>query len=136
MALGACVDERNRIQWWHRKYKGEHTMALTAEQLTHLRGLLEEQRGKLQDVLASLTAGNPASTTTRTTDNADVGTEATESTELVEYETLQRETTILLDRVTAALARLDAGTYGVTDTGEDIPYERLLVDPTVTTTVR
>lgn len=111
-------------------------MALTQTQITTLKTRLEEQREKLQGVLRSLQAGDPASDTTRLNDNADLGAEAAESSELVAYESLERETQIMLDRVLAALARIDAGTYGITDDGAAIPYERLQVDPTATTIVK
>lgn len=111
-------------------------MSFSTEQLNHLKGKLEAQKSKLEDVLQSLKNGDPSSTVTRTTDNADVGTEATESKEMVEYEALENETQILLDRTNAALERMSAGTYGVTDDGLEIPFERLDVDPTVTTVIR
>lgn len=111
-------------------------MALSAQHIQELEKMLRVQHEKLTGVLTSLKEGDPASTVTRTTDNADAGTDAIESRELVEYEALERETSILLSRVEDALGRIKNGTYGVTDEGEEIPYERLLIDPTVTTTVR
>ncbi len=111
-------------------------MALTTDQVQTLKEKLEVQKGKLEDVLRSLVNGDPSRNDTRTTDNADVGTEATESNELVMYESLEAETKILLERTTDALARIDQGTYGITEDGEDIPFERLEVEPTATTTVR
>lgn len=110
-------------------------MSLTPQNIETLKKMLETQREKLEDVLTSLKNGDPSSNVTRTTDNADVGTEATESNELISYESLENETAILLERTTTALDRIEAGTYGVTQDGEDIPYERLLVDPTATTIV-
>lgn len=111
-------------------------MSLSTTQIAQLNDRLVLQAEKLEDVLSSLKAGDPSSTVTRTTDNADVGTEATESNELVAYESLENETQILLDRTTAALARIADGTYGVTEEGIEIPFERLMVDPTATTIVR
>lgn len=111
-------------------------MSLSSDQIQTLRVKLLEQQEKLSEVLASLKAGDPASEVTRTTDNADVGTEAIESSELVAYESLERETQIMLDRIQESLSAMDAGTYGVTEEGEEIPFERLLIDPTATTTVK
>lgn len=110
-------------------------MSLTAENITTLKRMLETQREKLEDVLRSLKNGDPSSTVGRTTDNADIGTEATESAELISYESLENETSILLERTTSALARIENGTYGVTDDGEEIPLERLMIDPTATTVI-
>lgn len=110
-------------------------MSLSTSQVNSLKTKLETQKSKLDDVLKSLINGDPSSTVTRTTDNADVGTEATESNELVEYEALENETQILLNRTNAALERIANGTYGVTDDGAEIPFERLEVDPTATTTI-
>ncbi len=111
-------------------------MALTDTQLQQFKATLSAQYEKLQGVLTSLKNGDPSSDVTRTTDNADIGTEATESNELVAYESLENETTILLERTKAALDRIEAGTYGVTDDGVEIPYERLMVEPTATTTIQ
>lgn len=111
-------------------------MTLNQTQIQDLKKQLLEQQEKLQDVLQSLKAGDPASDTDRPNDNADVGTEATESNELVMYESLERETQNMLDRISAALERMEQGTYGVTDEGEEIPFERLSIDPTATTIVK
>lgn len=109
-------------------------MHLTAEQINRLDLLLATQEEKLKGVLASLVAADPAMTGDRSND-ADLGTEAIESLELDTYESLERETRILLERTVDARARIQAGTYGVTASGEAIPFERLLIDPTVTTIV-
>lgn len=111
-------------------------MALTSDQIHTLKEILDEQKTKLEDVMRSLKEGDPASDTSRTINNADAGTDARESSDLVEYESLERETEILLNATNEALGRMDAGSYGVTAEGEEIPYERLLVDPTATTTIK
>ncbi|MBP9699853.1 hypothetical protein KBD71_01070 [Candidatus Woesebacteria bacterium] len=110
-------------------------MALSSTQLEQLQGMLTEQLARLTNVMDSLKAGDPASNPERTNDNADIGNEATESSQLVEYESLERETQILLDRTQHALEQIKAGTYGITEEGKEIPFERLLIDPTATTTV-
>lgn len=110
-------------------------MALSSSQLEQLHGMLKEQHMRLTNVLESLKAGDPASNPERTNDNADIGNEATESSQLVEYESLERETQILLDRTQVALDRIEAGNYGTTEDGTEIPFQRLMIDPTATTTV-
>lgn len=110
-------------------------MALSSSQLEQLHGMLKEQHMRLTNVLESLKAGDPASNPERTNDNADIGNEATESSQLVEYESLERETQILLDRTQVALDRIEAGSYGTTEDGTEIPFQRLMIDPTATTTV-
>lgn len=110
-------------------------MHVSDEQLHTLKQKLEENRVKLMEVSASLEKTDPANDTERGLDNADIGTEATESGELVRHESLENETRIMLERTEAALARMENGTYGHTEDGQDIPYERLLVDPTATTLV-
>ncbi len=112
------------------------TMALNKDQKETLRKMLLEQKAKLQSVLESLARGNPKQKTERVNDNADVGTEAMEDGESIENESLSRETWLLLQRTNQALEKIDEGTYGKTDEGQDIPYKRLLVDPTVTTLVQ
>ena len=110
-------------------------MHLSDSQLATLKGNLQEQQKKLRDVLSSLEKTDPANDTERSTDNADLGTEATESNELVRHESLEHDTGIMLERVETALARMEDKSYGHTEDGRDIPYERLLIDPSVTTLV-
>lgn len=110
-------------------------MHLSSTQLATLKGKLEEQQRKLRDVLASMESTDPTRDNERTSDNAESAAEATESTDLDRYESLERESRILLTRVEEALSRIDDGTYGHTADGKDIPFERLSVDPTATTLV-
>ena len=110
-------------------------MHLSPSQLQTLKDKLEDQQQKLRDVLSSLERTDPANDEDRSSDNADVGTEATESEELVRHESLERETEIMLKRTEEALANITTGTYGHTSDGREIPYERLLIDPSVTTLV-
>lgn len=110
-------------------------MHLTDEQQTLLKQKLLEQQEKLEKVMASFDVSDPAMNEDRTNDNADVGNEAGESEELVRHQSLRTETTIMIDRIKEALERLEEGSYGYTADGKEIPYERLLVDPTATTLV-
>lgn len=111
-------------------------MALTTAQIDELKSQLLIQRQKLLGVLDDLSGGDPANDVDRVDDNADVQTDAKESEELLRHESLETETKIMLERVDAALARISDGGYGKTDEGEEIPFERLKIDPTVTTTVK
>ncbi len=110
-------------------------MHLSGSQLQTLKGKLEEQQKKLRDVLSSLQNSDPANDEDRSSDNADVGTEATESGELVRHESLIHETEVMLERTEMALASMASGTYGHTADGKEIPFERLMIDPTATTLV-
>ncbi len=111
-------------------------MHLNSDQLEKLKGQLEERQEKLRGSMSSLERTNPASDPERLNENSDIGDEATEDAELVRHESLQSETGIMLKRVEEALSRIEDGTYGTTLEGEEIPYERLLADPTATTLVR
>lgn len=111
------------------------SMHLSSSQLQTLREKLEDQQQKLRGVLSSLEKTDPANDEDRSSDNADVGTEATESEELVRHESLEHETEVMLKRTEQALVAIENGTYGHTADGRDIPYERLLIDPSVTTLV-
>ncbi len=110
-------------------------MHLSPTQLATLKRKLEEQQKKLRDVLASLESTNPTRDDERISDNAESAAEATESTDLDRYESLERESRILLTRVEEALSRIEDGSYGHTADGKEIPLERLSVDPTATTLV-
>lgn len=110
-------------------------MPLTKDQLNTLREKLLEQQKKLRDVLVSLEKSDPANDPERSNDNADTGTDAIESGELVRHESLEQETENLLIRTESALAAMENGSYGLTQDGQEIPFERLMVDPTVTTTI-
>lgn len=108
---------------------------ITQQQQEELRQKLMVSQQKLKSVLADLLKTDPVNDPDRVDDNADVGTDAIESNELIRHESLEKETTIMLDRIEGALKRMDDGTYGHTSEGQDIPYERLLIDPTITTVV-
>lgn len=110
-------------------------MALSAQQLQVLQEKLVEEKMRAEHTLNSLRTTDPANDPERLDDNSDVGDEAGESLELDRHEVLERQTSSVLQRIDEALARIDAGTYGVTSDGEDIPFERLMVDPTATTLV-
>lgn len=111
-------------------------MHLTDSQLSQLKKQLEESQMKLRSSLSSLEKTDPASDVDRLNENADTGDDATEDRELIRHESLQTEAGIMLKRVEEALSRIEDGSYGQTLDGEEIPFERLAVDPTVTTLVK
>lgn len=111
-------------------------MSLTKAQLDALRAKLLEEKKRTEATLASLVSTDPKNDTERANDNSDPGDDAEETMQLDQYEVLERQTRRQVELIDDALARLDAGTYGVTADGDSIPYERLLVDPTATTLVR
>ncbi|HSW89550.1 MAG TPA: hypothetical protein VLH19_01630 [Patescibacteria group bacterium] len=110
-------------------------MALNSDQLSNLRTRLESEKAKLESVLQSIDVGDPAQNGERVDNNADAGTDAIEENDLVRSESLRRETTIMMERIDDSLRRMSEGSYGKTDDGEDIPFERLEIDPTATTNV-
>jgi len=111
-------------------------MHLSDSQLAQLKKQLEESQMKLRNSLSSLEKTDPAGDVDRLNENADTGDDATEDRELVRHESLQTEAEIMLKRVEEALSRMEDGSYGRTLDGEEIPFERLAVDPTVTTLVK
>lgn len=110
-------------------------MALTAQQLQTLRDKLAEQKRKLHSVLGMIDGSDPALDEARVDDNADIQNEAMEDQDLVRSESLRAEADIMLKRVMQSLEQMEKGTYGTTADGQEIPYERLLIDPTATTLV-
>lgn len=111
-------------------------MHLSNEQLNELKKKLVETQTNFRSVVDSLEKTDPASDVDRLSENSDLGDEATEDRELIRHESLQSESNLILSRVEEALARMEEGTYGVTAEGEEIPFERLMADPTATTLVK
>jgi DnaK suppressor protein len=110
-------------------------MHLSKEQIAQLKANLEAQAIELRSVTSSLEKTDPALDPERGNENADEGDDATESREMERHESLEREANGILVRVEEALARIEEGTYGHTVDGVEIPFERLMIDPTATTTV-
>jgi DnaK suppressor protein len=107
--------------------------ALSGTERTQLRGVLEEERVRLQRELPLVAASLDISACDHA-DLIDVGTAATER----EVSQLRLEQVRdRLDQVEAALERVEAGTVGVCETcGSPIPFERLELRPTSTRCVR
>ena len=99
---------------------------LTAAQLAELRSTLEAKRTALLNGLARHGRPRPAEDD-RPVEEMDLAERDIEESELA---TLAEREHRLLDEVNRALARLDAGTYGVSEvTGEPIPFARLKALP-------
>lgn len=98
--------------------------------------MLLDQKAKLGELKQEIEAENPINDPDRLNDNASADTDATEEVSILESEVLTSEAGDSLARVNAALKRMEDGTYGHTDSGEAIPVERLLADPTATTLVQ
>jgi len=106
---------------------------LSAEQRAHLRGLLEQEKSRLEAQIAEIDR--------RSSDGlaGDVGDEQDVPAQEAERERDAR----LADRhrsriveVQSALDRMRDGSYGICDeTGEDIPFRRLELEPTTRYTV-
>lgn len=98
---------------------------LTAAELTHLRRKLEDERRRILRVLAEEVP---------TLAPEDIRVELEESAQRITERdldnTVHDRERALLAEVEAALARLDAGTYGRGErSGEDIPWARLNAMP-------
>lgn len=98
---------------------------LTRTQLGELRRKLEEERTRILRVLGS--SAPTAQPEDREAEFEEAAQRATERTQQLEVESRERT---LLAEVERALAKLDAGTYGVSEkTGAQIPSERLEAVP-------
>jgi DnaK suppressor protein len=98
---------------------------LTKTQLDELRRALEEERIRILRVLQP--AGASAPQPDQETEIEEAAQRATERTHRLDIEARERA---LLAEVERALAKLDAGNYGLSEkTGAPIPYERLAAVP-------
>jgi DnaK suppressor protein len=98
---------------------------LTKAQLETLRRSLEDQRARIQRVLRTPpTAAPAADEPVELEEGAQVATERAQQQRVADRERA------LLAEVERALAKLDRGSFGLSETtGEPIPYERLLAMP-------
>lgn len=97
---------------------------LTKSQLATLRLKLEEERARILRLLAAPEEAAPEEAGPEVEETAQRAAERDQATGVGEQERA------LLDEVNRALGKLDAGTYGVSEeTGEPIPYPRLLAVP-------
>ncbi|HKA87155.1 MAG TPA: TraR/DksA family transcriptional regulator [Haliangiales bacterium] len=100
----------------------ERTHALTDAQLTKLRQALARKRDELRRKSRAHVEGATRSDE-ELIDDGDVAMRSATTDELLDLADHERK---LLAEVERALAKMDAGTYGVSEaTGEPIPYARL-----------
>lgn len=98
---------------------------LTKAQLDALRRRLEDERGRLLQVL-----GAPTALVASDDERSELEETAQRTTEREDRLAVVERERALLVEVERALAKLDAGTYGLAErTGEPIPYERLEAVP-------
>lgn len=106
---------------------------LTDEQITHFRERLEADLAHTQGRLDETTAELAADTFDEADDWSDSGLQAERANRLMRQKEMLEEE---LERIRRALARIDEGTYGLSEvSGEPIPIERLEALPTATTLV-
>jgi DnaK suppressor protein len=94
---------------------------LTKDQLENLRRRLEDERSRILLVL-----GAPSATGLSDDERTELEEAAQRSTEFTQRLEIAERERALLAEVERALAKLDAGTYGVSErSGAPIPYRRL-----------
>lgn len=104
---------------------------LTKEQLDLLRRRLEDERRRILRVLAA-----PVPVAVADEDRTEFEDSAQRATERTDQLGVADRERALLAEVDAALARLEAGTYGIGEnTGAPIPFERLKAVPWARDTV-
>ena len=106
----------------------------------HFRELLETEKNTLEGQLATVGRKNPANPKDWEPVPSETGHESDPNDQADLIENYEENTAILKDleirynHVLAALARIEAGTYGVCETGgETIEVERLEADPAART---
>lgn len=108
---------------------------ISKEQLDTLKQKLLDEKNRIMKLQLTLDNDNPAKDEDRLNDNAASDADAAEENRMITSQVITQETQGMLDKVEDALKRIDDGTYGLTQDGEAIPVERLMVDPTATTLV-
>lgn len=103
----------------------EPESGLTKSQLDALRRKLEGERSRIQRLIQA--AAPPHAPADQRIELEETAQRETERSHLLEIAARERA---LLAEIDRALAKLDAGTYGVSEkTGDPIPYERLVAIP-------
>jgi DnaK suppressor protein len=101
---------------------------LSPDQLASLRDRLEREREELRVRVAAVTDGED--------EEVELQDAAASEANRQQDIRLARRAQIRMREVDAALARMDAGTYGeCEETGEPIPFGRLEIEPTTRYTV-
>jgi len=114
---------------------------LTADQCASLRTSLESEQAALQTELTAHGAKEPdgvwdASSSGLTGEEADSTDAADQIEELVTNVSLVHDLASRARDVDDALAKLEAGTYGICEvSGEEIPFDRLVANPAARTCI-
>jgi DnaK suppressor protein len=104
---------------------------LSSAQLQELKTKLETDLAKMLGFAENLEETDPTSDENRINDNAEAGDEALEDYGILENQVLESAADESISDIQAALARMQEGTYGLDEeTGEAIPFERLMLFPT------
>jgi RNA polymerase-binding transcription factor DksA len=106
-----------------------HT-SFAPEFIEEMKKMLLDEKAKLTTRLKSLKAQDPFSDVDRLNDNAASDTEAKEESDHERTEALVTDQNARLNEITAALERMQKGTYGIClKTGKPIEEKRLRVNP-------
>lgn len=105
------------------------------ETLEQLKKMLLEKKQKLLALQSTINSDSPVNDLDRLDDNAASDADAAEENRMITTEVMTEETKGMMEKIESALKRIEAGTYGLTHDGKQIPVERLMVDPTATTLV-
>ncbi len=108
---------------------------ITNEQMQELKAKLLSEKERILKLKATIDSDSPVNDPDRLNDNAASDAEASEENRMITTEVMSQETGDMLTKIESALERMENGTYGLTTDGQEIPVERLLVDPTATTLV-
>jgi DnaK suppressor protein len=107
---------------------------------THFRELLEAEKTTLEAQLATVGRKNPSNPSDWEPTPSETGQESdpNDQADLIEHygenNAILNDLEIRYNEVLAALARIDAGTYGIcTVGGEEIEADRLAADPAAST---
>ncbi len=117
---------------------------LTQSNIDRLQKRLEEERDLLHKELQSVAVADPANPQDwNSVDkenlgarNADPNTRGDHFEEIDTNSAISDDLETRLVEVSKALAKVEEGTYGVTDEGEEIPLERLEANPAAATLVK
>jgi DnaK suppressor protein len=102
---------------------------LNPQQIATLRVALDEKLSRLSAYHDHIESESPVNDPDRL-ENNEAGDDASEAYEILESEALGGISSGMVKEVRAALDRMKDGTYGLdVNTGEPIPYERLLMLP-------
>ena len=103
--------------------------------LSELRAKLVEEKARVEKDLKGLGSEGPGPDADFVDRGDDEDSNAQEVTAFQEDLSLENNLEITLSMVDAALARMDAGTYGLCENGEPIPEDRLKALPWAATCI-